>query len=152
MKFSFCFGQILFNLNRTFAVHCKKSFVPAIYKAFIDHLFEFWIQNSVWILSIAPPFNIPVMRYQSCEMSFVHKNVWRSNFKTIVHLCSKVSLFKKFTVNMRMHKIRYLFFLLLFRWKKPSMLWETQNLGCIGWPLVITLVSSLINWTFEVLC
>ena len=156
-------------------MHCKKSFVPAIFKVFIDHLFdnlacgkwnycfgkksgeslEFWIQKSVQILSIAPPFNIPVMRYQSCclscEMSFVPKNVWRSNFKTIVHLCSRVYLFKKFTVNRHMPKIRYLFFLLSFRWKKPSMLWETQNLGCIEWLLVITLVSSLVNWTFEVL-
>ena len=113
---------------------------------------EFWIQKSVRILSIAPPFNIPVMRYQSCclscEMSFVPKNVWRSNFKTIVHLCSRVSLFKKFTVNRHVPKIRYLFFLLSFRWKKPSMPWETQNLGCIEWLLVITLVSSLINWRF----
>ena len=96
------------------------------------------------------------MRYQSCclscEMSFVHRNVWRSNFKTIVHLCSRVSLFEKFTVNRHVHKTGYIFFLLSFRWKKPSMPWETQNLGFIGWLLVITLVSSLINWRFQVLC
>ena len=37
----YCFGQILFNLGHcTFAVHNEKSFVPAFFKGYIDHLFD----------------------------------------------------------------------------------------------------------------
>ena len=37
----FRFGQVPFNLARTFAVHRDKSFVPAFFlKVSIDHLFE----------------------------------------------------------------------------------------------------------------
>jgi len=34
------FGQILFNLARTFAAHHEKSSVPAFLKVSIDHLFD----------------------------------------------------------------------------------------------------------------
>ena len=36
----FRFGQILLNLDRMFAVHPEKSFVPAFFKVFIEHLFD----------------------------------------------------------------------------------------------------------------
>ena len=36
----FRFGQILFNLNRTFAAHHERSFVPVFLKVSIDHLFD----------------------------------------------------------------------------------------------------------------
>ena len=68
----FCFGQILFHVARTFAVHHEKTFVPAFFKVSIDHLFdilesekrnycfgkkcgkslELWIQKSVRTLCL----------------------------------------------------------------------------------------------------
>ena len=68
----FCFGQILFNVARTFAVHHEKTFVPAFFKVSIDHVFdilesekrnycfgkqcgkslELWIQKSVRTLCL----------------------------------------------------------------------------------------------------
>ena len=36
----FRFGQILFNLDHTFAAHHERSFVPAFLKVSIDHLFD----------------------------------------------------------------------------------------------------------------
>ena len=40
-KLKFCFfGQILFNLARTFAVHREKSFVPTFFKFCADSLFD----------------------------------------------------------------------------------------------------------------
>ena len=65
----FCFGQILFHVARTFAVHHEKTFVPAFFKVSIDHLFdilesekrfgkkcgkslEIWIQKSVRTLCL----------------------------------------------------------------------------------------------------
>ena len=39
MKF-FHFGQILFDLNRTFAAHLERSFVPVFLKVSVDHLFD----------------------------------------------------------------------------------------------------------------
>ena len=36
----FRFGEILFNLPRMFAAHHEKSFVPALFKVSVDHLFD----------------------------------------------------------------------------------------------------------------
>ena len=36
----FRFGQILLNLDRMFAVHPEKSFVPAFLKVYIELLFD----------------------------------------------------------------------------------------------------------------
>ena len=36
----FRFGQILLNLDRLFAVHPEKTFVPAFFKVYIEHLFD----------------------------------------------------------------------------------------------------------------
>ena len=69
MKVFFHFGQILFYLTTTFAVHREKRFVPALFKVCLYHLFdnlesgkriycfrkkfgslEFWIRKSVQTL------------------------------------------------------------------------------------------------------
>ena len=36
----FRFGQILLNLDRLFAVHPEKTFVPAFFKVYIERLFD----------------------------------------------------------------------------------------------------------------
>ena len=63
-KWNFHFDQILFNLARTFAVRCEKSFVLLItylitfslekeiivWKKNMEKSLEFWIQKSAWTL------------------------------------------------------------------------------------------------------
>jgi len=68
-SFVFHFGQILYNLTSTFAVHCEKRYVPTFFKVCFDHLCdnlesrkriycfrkkfgsrEFWILKSVQTL------------------------------------------------------------------------------------------------------
>ena len=71
-KWNFHFDQILFNLARTFAVRCEKSFVLLItylitfslekeiivWKKNMEKSLEFWIQKSAWTLCTCVYVNV----------------------------------------------------------------------------------------------
>ena len=89
---AFCFGQILFNLVRTFAVHRKKRFVPAFLRSILityyfdnlesgkrNYCFGKKVRNKSWILDPKGSMN-PVTSFKYKRPHLVSASLLRGSF------------------------------------------------------------------------